>query len=448
MITDTIKIVSTSLLGLTVGCARCHNHRYDPVSQADYYHMRAIFAPALDWKAWRTPSQRQLSLYTAADRALAAEIEAKAKQAEQERTAIINDHLKRTLYEELIKAPDALKETLKTAYQTPAAKRDAAQVALLKKYPNIGSISSGSLYLYSEQRARRAGEIEAVATRKEQEFMAAVRATGLATLKPAEQAALKSILEIANADRTENQQAQLGRYPRVAVTAETLSQHDADGAALVQEYRQAATRCRQLDAKKQIADLANGIKQIRGTIPQEPFLRALTEPPGHTPATFLLQRGNHTAPTQNPLAPAELSILQATVPVSLPGNDPALPTTGRRLAYARHLTSGKHPLLARVAVNRLWHHHFGRGLVNSPGDFGQLGERPTHPQLLDWLAGEFAANGWSAKTLHRAIVTSATYQQQSSRSEQLDTVDPDNRLYAGSRFGESRPRCFVIRCSP
>ena len=429
-IADTIKIVSTSLLGLTVGCARCHNHRYDPISQADYYHMRAIFAPALDWKAWRTPSQRQLSLYTAADRALAAEIEAKAKQAEQERTAIINDHLKRTLYEELIKAPDPLKETLKTAYQTPAAKRDAAQVALLKKYPNIGSISSGSLYLYSEQRARRAGEIEAVATQKEKEFIATVRAAGLAALKPSEQAELTSILELTDADRTENQQAQLGRYPRVAVTAETLSQHDAKGAALVQEYRQAAARCRQLDAKKQIADLANGIKQIRGTIPQEPFLRALTEPPGHTPTTFLFQRGNHTSPAKDPLAPAQLSILQATVPVSLPVNDPALPTTGRRLAYARHLTSGNHPLLARVAVNRLWHHHFGRGLVNSPGDFGQLGERPTHPQLLDWLAGEFAANGWSAKTLHRAIVTSATYQQQSSRSEQLDTVDPDNRLYA------------------
>ena len=429
-IADTIKIVSTSLLGLTVGCARCHNHRYDPVSQADYYHMRAIFAPALDWKAWRTPSQRQLSLYTAADRALAAEIEAKAKQAEQERTAIINDHLKRTLYEELIKAPDALKETLKTAYQTAAAKRDVAQVALLKKYPNIGSISSGSLYLYSEQRSRRAGEIEAVATSKEQAFIAAVQEAGLATLKPPEQTALKAILKIASADRTANQQAQLGRYPNVAVTAETLGQHDAVGAALVEEYRQAAKTCRQLDAKKQIADLADGIKQIRATIPQEPFLRALTEPPGHAPATFLFQRGNHSAPTTAPLAPAELSILQATVPVSLPVNDPSLPTTGRRLAYARHLTSGKHPLLARVAVNRIWLHHFDRGLVNSPGDFGQLGERPTHPQLLDWLAAELTANGWSTKRLHRAIVTSATYQQESRRTEQLDTVDPDNRLYA------------------
>ncbi|MEE3373233.1 MAG: PSD1 and planctomycete cytochrome C domain-containing protein [Planctomycetota bacterium] len=429
-IADTIKIVSTSLLGLTVGCARCHNHRYDPVSQQDYYQMRAIFAPALDWKAWRTPAQRQLSLYTAADRKLAAEIEAKAKQAEQERAAIINEHLKRTLYEELIKAPDALKETLKTAYQTPSSKRDTAQVALLKKYPNIGSISSGSLYLYSEQRARRAGEIEAVATSKEAALIAAVRSTGLAALKPNEQAALQAILAIAPAERTSPQQTHLSRYPRIAVTAETLGGHDAKGAALVKEYRQAAKRCRQLDAKKQIADLAAGVKQIRATIPQEPFLRALTEPPGHTPATFLFQRGNHSAPAADPLAPAELSILQTSIPVSLPLNDPSLPTTGRRLAYARHLTSGQHPLLARVAVNRIWYHHFGRGLVNTLGDFGQLGERPTHPQLLDWLAAEFASTGWSAKRLHGVIVSSETYLQQSARSQQLDTIDPDNRLYA------------------
>ena len=94
---------------------------------------------------------------------------------------------------------------------------------------------------------------------------------------------------------------------------------------------------------------------------------------------------------------------------------PSCRRTGRRLAYARHLTSGRHPLVARVLVNRFWLHHFGRGLVGTPADFGALGERPTHPELLDWLADEFMRGGWTLKRLHRMIVTSTAYRQSSRR---------------------------------
>jgi len=79
-------------------------------------------------------------------------------------------------------------------------------------------------------------------------------------------------------------------------------------------------------------------------------------------------------------------------------------------------------------VNRVWMNHFGRGLVASPGDFGQLGERPTHPELLDWLADEFVRGGWSLKSLHRLIVNSTVYRQSSARTEALQVVDPENRL--------------------
>src|SRR5437763_413371 len=111
-----------------------------------------------------------------------------------------------------------------------------------------------------------------------------------------------------------------------------------------------------------------------------------------------------------------------------PVDAPGLPTTGRRLAYARHLTSGRHPLVARVLVNRVWMHHFGRGIGATPADFGALGERPTHPELLDWLADEFVRGGWTLKRLHRLIVTSTAYRQTSRRDPRLDAVDPDNRL--------------------
>jgi hypothetical protein len=85
-------------------------------------------------------------------------------------------------------------------------------------------------------------------------------------------------------------------------------------------------------------------------------------------------------------------------------------------------------LLARVAVNRLWHHHFGRGIVSTPSDFGLQGDRPTHPELLDWLASELISSGWSLRHVHRLIVTSAVYRQATTHDRGKAAVDPDNRL--------------------
>src|SRR5207245_6211 len=101
-------------------------------------------------------------------------------------------------------------------------------------------------------------------------------------------------------------------------------------------------------------------------------------------------------------------------------------TTGRRAALARWLTEPDHPLTARVMVNRLWQHHFGRGLVATPSDFGAQGDAPTHPELLDWLAREFPARGWSLKEMHRVMVLSSTYRQSAIRHSQ--SGDPDNKL--------------------
>src|SRR5262249_60565270 len=120
--------------------------------------------------------------------------------------------------------------------------------------------------------------------------------------------------------------------------------------------------------------------------------------------TFLFERGDIEAP-KDAVAPAHLTILESFSLGAIAPKDPALPTTGRRRAFARGLTSGKHPLTARVVMNRVWQHHFGKGIVGTPGDFGFLGERPTHPELLDWLASEFMTGGWRLKRMHKMIVT-------------------------------------------
>ena len=104
------------------------------------------------------------------------------------------------------------------------------------------------------------------------------------------------------------------------------------------------------------------------------------------------------------------------------------PKSGRRLAFARWLTQPEHPLTARVMVNRIWHHHFGTGLVKTLENFGVKGERPSHPELLDWLAVEFVERGWSIKEMHRLLMNSRTYRQSSRVSDDRLAADPQNRL--------------------
>jgi hypothetical protein len=427
-ISDTINIVSTSLLGLTVGCARCHDHRYDPISQADYYRFRAIFAPALDWRQWKLPVQRRVSLYTTADREARAAVEAKAKQAEAARTRRQQEHIDRTLYEELLVAPDEKREALKAAFQTEKSKRRADQVALLEEHPNIGNISPGSLYLYAEQRNRRAGDIEKAAQRRESRYLQQVHERLMAALPVEKRDPTREALNIAEADRNDAATAFVTELTGGLSCEALLQQHHPTGFAELQQYRQAAETCRQQDAKTELARMLDEIKAIRRTAPKENFIRALTEPPNHVPKTHLFIRGDHNQPGQE-LPPAELTVLTSFTAATIPENDPTLSSSGRRLAYARHLTNGEHPLLARVLVNRIWLHHFGRGIVQSAGDFGALGDKPSHPELLDWLADELMRSGWQLKRLHRAMMLSQTYQQCSTRTSILDDVDPDNRLY-------------------
>ena len=118
-------------------------------------------------------------------------------------------------------------------------------------------------------------------------------------------------------------------------------------------------------------------------------------------------------------------------------------TTGRRLAFAEWLTDRSHPLTARVMVNRIWQYHFGEGLVRTPDDFGARGSRPTHPDLLDWLAVEFMESGWSTKHLHRLILSSTVYRQSSRIDAQREEADPSNRLW--SRFPKRRLEAEAIR---
>ena len=429
MIADTINIMSTSILGLTVGCAQCHDHRYDPISQEDYYEMRAILAPALDWKKWQAPATRRISLYTDEDRQQKTEVESRATVATAKRQQQVDQHIDRTLIEELIRVPDQVRAALQTAYKTKSDQRTDEQKAVLEEYPAIGKITSGSLYLYSRKRAARAVELNKIVDAREQDILAQVREEFLNNLPQEQRTVLTTAQQTKPEQRTPEQNELLKQAPAMLADYATLAQFNPTAAATFKANRQIIEICRTTDSTAQLEALQEQVDEIRAEIPPEHFIRALTEPVDHAPDTVLFIRGNHDTPGDK-VNPSELDIFAQFVSTNIPLKGLAQQTTHRRLTYAQHLTNGKHPLTARVFVNSVWKHHFGRGIVNSSGDFGVLGQLPTHPELLDYLASEFMENDWDIKRLHRLIVTSNTYRQISQRTETLDEVDPDNKLLA------------------
>lgn len=331
VMSDTIKIVSTSMLGLSVGCCQCHDHRYDPIPQADYYRLRAVFEPAYDWKNWRAPGSRQISLMTAAERQRVAEVNAEASVIVEERNKKQAEYIAAAFEKELEKFPSESRDALKAAFMTAADKLTPEQKKLVADNPSL-NINAGVLYQYNAQ------------------------------------------------------------------AAEELKKFD-ERIAAVQAKR-----------------------------PVEDFVSCLTEVPGQIPATFLFYRGDQRQP-KDEIAPGGLTILSTPGQrLEIPKKNDQLPTSGRRLAFAKWLTSEQNPMTARVLVNRIWLGHFGRGLVNTPSDFGALGELPTNPQLLDWLAYDFRSHGWDIKRLHRQIVTSAAYRQSVLRDAKRMELDPEGQL--------------------
>jgi len=194
---------------------------------------------------------------------------------------------------------------------------------------------------------------------------------------------------------------------------------------------------------ERLQELKKELEQLRpDTIPAEKAL-AVTEGGGRAPDTFLLARGNPGLKGER-VEPGFLEVLNAPAPV-LPKSVADARTSGRRTVLANWITSPENPLTARVMVNRIWQHHFGRGLVRSASNFGTQGDHPTHPELLDWLAGEFVARGWSLKAMHRLIMNSQAYRMSSHGNPAALAADPANDLLW--RFDPRRLTAEEIRDS-
>ncbi len=346
LISDVINVVSSGVLGLTMDCARCHSHKYDPIPQGDYYRFKAVFQGAFDehdWMSWKT---RKLDVATPA--------------AIAERAAV-NGPL-----EKEIKQLEAKQKKLLASWQDR---------------------------IYAEAWPKLDAALQ-------QEIEAAVK---VRTKRP-----------------TPRQKELIARYDdEFRPTEKVLAARHPEFAA-------------------ELKQLTTALAEHRGRLLPPPTVRALWDR-GRPSPTYLLVRGEYNRPGRL-VGPGVPSVLvPAGKPFVAEPPWPGAESTGRRLALARWLTEPDHPLTARVFVNRVWSHHFGRGIVKTLDNFGALGSPPTHPELLDWLARDFVNGGWRLKSLHRTILLSRTYRQSSGaapsdggpRDDAADLrrkLDPENEL--------------------
>ncbi|MFI4875517.1 MAG: PSD1 and planctomycete cytochrome C domain-containing protein, partial [Blastopirellula sp. JB062] len=179
------------------------------------------------------------------------------------------------------------------------------------------------------------------------------------------------------------------------------------------------------EAYLNLRDELRKVRQAQSSLPSRQFAMSVNKALNPPPSTHVMMRGNPHVPGDE-VQPGFPEIFEAPAPEIVPPEHGR--TSGRRLALAKWIASADNMLTSRVMVNRLWQHHFGRGIVSSTDNFGQLGTQPTHPQLLDWLAAQFVENDWSVKRMHKLIMLSQAYQRSSAGSEKGLAKDPANHL--------------------
>jgi hypothetical protein len=436
---EVVQNLGSAILGMTVGCARCHDHKFDPVSTRDYYRLVATFA-GLQFvdRPWRSGPLPVEEIRSAEQRLADLRNRLQALPAWREVEPVRTTDYFRPVTAKWIKL--TVRDTFTGRGYAPAL--DEVEVwtpgSNGKPPRNVGSAEAGARVrssgpdqslgasdaflndgqVGSQSRWVARDRIDKARAWVEIELPEPTLVHGLVTtcdyqeqgndLVAAKWRTLKQWhIEVA-------QQPGQWRTVVAANRDQGLTEAEITGRkALEQRFAQAAER---------LGELQNIFAG-----------RFRTPEPSH-----VLRRGNPLEPREvtGPGGIAVLGGYELTTDAA---------EAERRLALARWLGRPEHPLTARVLVNRGWRHHFGVGLVDTPSDFGTQGERPTHPELLDWLASEFMARGWKLKDLHRLICTSAAYRQSSRPDAAALKADADSRLLW--RFPPRRLEAEAIRDS-
>jgi len=443
-LTDMVNTTATAFMGLTLGCARCHNHKFDPILQKDYFAMQAVFSGVnqgerpLRQKLDAT-TQKELDAAKATEAAKIAELEVFRQKASQASEPSNFSDLKASpktlrppvnakLNEERFASVEAI--SVKFTIQGGSSAQPCLDELEIydESGQNVALSTSGAIATASS--SLPGYEIHQVAhlndgrTGNSRSWIA----TGMPAWVRIDFPAKTRIQRIVwGRDRSGGFKdrvvtnyvieaaAEPEQWVRVVSSDDrqpfTNKKDPKDTAFLTQLSAADAAAARQVMADLEAARSLVAKHTVTAWVGQ-------FRQPG---PTHRLYRGE---PLQNRevVAPDALSVL-GTLGMSVDE-----PEQQRRVKLANWIASPGHPLTARVMVNRLWHYIFGTGLVDTPGDFGKNGSRPTHPELLDWLADEFVQSGWSVKHIQRLLLLSATFQQSSAPNQEASREDADGRL--------------------
>ncbi len=432
-----------AFLGLTLHCARCHDHKFDPVTQSDYYAIQAIFAgvrhgdrplttPAAEEHRKDAPAIRarlETALVQLLDFEPLASADGRARSALRapvhsrvnvDRFAPVKtQQLRFTI---LATSDNNLYEPCLDELEVFTAGPDRHNVALASAGARV--TSSGD---YRDSTKHRLEHLNDGAYGNDRSWISNTRGHGWVQVELARPETIDVVRwgrdrELKFRDRLPVQYRievadDLGEWQTVAASGDRATYVDEKAAAPqippgLEDARLAAWHAASGAAK----DLE---KELRAVTEASMVYAGRFEQPG---PTFKLYRGE-ASQRREQVGPGAVTAIGVSLhlPVEAPDRD-------RRVAFAQWLGDRQNPLPARVLVNRIWQHHFGEGIVSTPNDFGRNGARPSHPELLDWLADEFMSHGWSIKELQRLIVTSATWRQASAPEPKGLQKDAATRL--------------------
>ena len=426
---DTVKHTSQAFLGVTMGCAKCHDHMYDPISQVEYYQMRAVFEP--HWvRTDRVPGDTN-TMNAGLVRTFDTDTNpptyffVRGDERKADTNRLMQPGVPKAIGGSLEVQPVSLPWIASHPDKQPFVYRDTLAAAE-KAVAKARSIFAAGLTNASISKAKlREQELAIVSADAQREALAAVIA--------AEQ------LEDAGNKETEEW--------KLAATNAVLRQReaavaDADLKQLQAEAAQSAAQKKSDEAAVKLAQATNEVQQVSS---KKSDSAAAIREAADKAAKALEDAKKKSADAERAFTEAREKLKTPSDTAFKPRFTDDFPTrsTGRRLAFARWLAGTNNPLTARVAVNQIWLRHFGQGLVPTPQDFGRNGKAPSHPQLLDWLASEFMARGWDMKAMHKLIVTSSAYRRASTPDAVDAKIDPDNTFLW--RMNSRRMEAEVVR---
>lgn len=436
-IDDRIDVVTRGTMGLSVSCARCHDHKYDPIPTRDYYSLHGVFASSV------MPEEMPV-IGTAPDPKTYADYLSKRRPLQAKWDDFIHKQ-----------EVDVLKQH----------RQQTAQYLLLSREPTKLAELNGEEFGLSDRKILRTGSARWVKALEEMDpksdpiFAPWFAFAALPAADFAQRAKILSVrLAVNSLTRPLNSlviRALAGEPPtslkevaeRYGKLFDDVNKHwqerlpsDAQSQALPQADEEAL---RQVFYGKDSpgnlsAEVIRTLYNVPATMQIGPLRAQLTRldatHPGAPQRAMALvdspqPKNSHIFIRGNPNRLGEEAPRQFLAILSGNKREPFTHGSGR-LELARDIASPENPLTARVMVNRLWLHHFGAGLVTTPDDFGLRSDPPSHPELLDYLAWRFVQDGWSLKKLHRLLMLSSAYQQKSDDNLRYEKLDPDNRLLA------------------